>query len=130
VDAAALQGPGDRAHQRSADELEAARHALEEARRQIQRSPLVRPGPAEPFDPTRIAYEMELAEHRSTIERLHRAELAARDATISHQRVRIAELEYEVRRLVTALQVLAGLPVPEAGGTSTTEDGGHDLEHQ
>lgn len=43
-----------------------------------------------------------------------RAELAARDVTIQHQREQIAQLEAGIRRLRTALQVLTGCPVPEA----------------
>ena len=61
-----------------ADELAAARNALEEARRQAARSAPGTEEPTEAFDPARVAYEMELAEHRSTTERLHHAELAAR----------------------------------------------------
>jgi hypothetical protein len=41
---------------------------------------------------TRIAYEMELAEHRSTTERAHRAETAAKDATIAQLRYEITDL--------------------------------------
>jgi hypothetical protein len=37
-------------------------------------------------------YEMELAEHRSTTERAHRAELTAKDATIAQQRYEITDL--------------------------------------
>ena len=64
---------------------------------------------------------MELAEHRSTLERLHRTELATRDLTIAHQQERIAELEAEVLRLRTALQVLTGRPVPETGTSCPAE---------
>lgn len=60
--------------------------------------------PDDAFDPARVAYEMELAEHRSTAERAHRAELATRDITIDYQQARIEELEAEVARLRTALQ--------------------------
>jgi hypothetical protein len=42
------------------------------------------------------------------LERLHRAELAACDVTIGYQQDRIAEVEREVSRLRTALQVLIG----------------------
>ena len=63
---------------------------------------------------------MELAEHRSTTERAHRAELAAKDATIAQQRYEIADLrrrlaesEADAYRLRVALQVLTGRPLPE-----------------
>jgi hypothetical protein len=59
-----------------------------------------------------VAYDMEVAEHRSTMEKLHRAELAARDQAVRHLKMRVIELEDEVRRLRTALQVLTGRPVP------------------
>jgi outer membrane protein TolC len=39
----------------------------------------------------------------------------------SSQTARIAELEAEVRRLRTALQVLTGRPVPEPEATSSPE---------
>jgi len=74
----------------------------------------------ESLESTRIAYEMELAEHRSTTERAHRAELAAKDATIAQQRYeitdlrrRLAESEADAYRLRVALQVLTGRPLPE-----------------
>jgi chromosome segregation ATPase len=108
-----------------AKELEAARTALEHAR-----APR-RPGrveTADSLDSPQVAYEMELAEHRSTLERLHRAELAARDVTIGYQQDRIAELEAEVSRLRTALQVLTGLGSPggetlRSGSEARSEDG-------
>ena len=109
--------------QRSADEMEAARSGLEEARRRIRVPHPASGEHVESLESTRIAYEMELAEHRSTTERLHSAELAARDLTIEHQRDRIAELEAEVRRLRTALQVLTGRPIPELQVTSSPEVG-------
>ena len=101
--------------QRSADELVAARSALDEARRQIRR-PTSR----------RAAPEIDAAgrDQWDNVGRRHRAELAARDATIEQQRRRIAELEYEVRRLVTALEVVTALPVREGSGSSTQESGG------
>jgi len=74
----------------------------------------------ESLESTRIAYEMELAEHRSTTERAHRAELAAKDATIAQQRYeitdlrrRLAESEADAYRLRVALQVLTGRTLPE-----------------
>ena len=73
-------------------DIAAARRSMEEARRLIhwpRRSPSAG---GESLESTRIAYEMELAEHRSTTERAHRAELAAKDATI-------AQLRYEVKDL-------------------------------
>jgi HAMP domain-containing protein len=113
-DEAIREEPGGQGRPRSAEELEAARGALEEARRQIARGMLVGWGPAESLGATEIAYQMELAEHRSTTERAHRAELAARELTIEHQQARIDELEAEVGRLRTALQVLIGLVPAEA----------------
>ena len=72
------------------------------------------------MESTRIAYEMELAEHRSTTERAHRAEIAAKDATIAQLRYevkdfrrRLAQTEVEADRLRTALQVLTGRPLPD-----------------
>lgn len=124
-DDAMAEGPGDEGQQRSADELRALRRALEEAVARSAQRRREHPEADEPLDPTAIAYEMELAEHRSTIERLHRAELAARDVTIEHQQARIAELEAEVGRLRTALQVLTGRPLPEAGLTSSPEADEH-----
>ena len=63
---------------------------------------------------------MELAEHRSTTERAHRAEIAAKDATIAQLRYevkdfrrRLAQAEAEADRLRTALQVLTGRPLPD-----------------
>jgi hypothetical protein len=93
----------------------AARSALDEARRQIRRPTFRTPAP-----------EIDAAGHeqRDNAGRRHRAELAARDATIEQQRRRIAELEYEVRRLVTALEVVTALPVREGSGLSTPEGGG------
>ena len=105
--------PADNRPQRSADGVEAARSGLEEARRRIHVAHPASGEPAESLESTQIAYEMELAEHRDTRERLYRAELAARDLTIAHQREQIAQLEAEIRRLRTALQVLTGRPVPE-----------------
>ena len=74
----------------------------------------------ESLESTRIAYEMELAEHRSTTERAHRAEIAAKDATIAQLRYevkdfrrRLAQTEVEADRLRTALQVLTGRPLPD-----------------
>jgi len=113
--------PERQGRQRWADELAAARNALEEARRQAARSAPGTEEPTEAFDPARVAYEMELAEHRSTTERLHRAELAARDLTIGYQQARIDELEAEVGRLRTALQVLTGLGLPETKPTGQAE---------
>jgi hypothetical protein len=115
------EGPGRQGRQRWEDELAAARNALEEARRQVARSAPGTEEPTEAFDPARAAYEMELAEHRSTTERLHRAELAARDRTIRYQQARIDELEAEVGRLRTALQVLTGLGLPETKPTGQAE---------
>ena len=74
---------------RSADDLAAARGALDEARRLIGRPRALE---GESLESTRIAYEMELAEHRSTTERAHRAELAAKDASIAQQRYEITDL--------------------------------------
>jgi hypothetical protein len=124
-DDARAEGPGDEGRQRSADELQALRRALEEAVARSAQRRREHSEANEPLDPTAMAYEMELAEHRSTIERLHRAELAARDVMIEHQQARIAELEAEVGRLRTALQVLTGRPLPEAGLTSSPEDEQH-----
>ena len=112
-DEATTEGPGRQGRPRWPDELAAARTALEEARRQRARSAPGTEEPAEAFDPARVAYEMELAEHRSTTQRLHRAELAARDLTIGYKQARIVELEAEVGRLRTALQVLTGLGLPD-----------------
>jgi hypothetical protein len=119
-DEATSEGKGRQGRQRWEDELAAARNALEEARSQVARSA---PGTEEAFDPARVAYEMELAEHRSTTERLHRAELAARDLTIGYQQARIEELEAEVVRLCTALQVLTGLGLPETKPTGQPKAG-------
>jgi preprotein translocase subunit SecA len=101
----------------SADDLAAARGALDEARRLIGRPRALE---GESLESTRIAYAMELAEHRSTTERAHRAELAAKDATIAQQRYeitdlrrRLAESEADIYRLRIALQVLTGRPLPE-----------------
>ena len=69
---------------RPAGDLAVARSALDEARRRIGR-PHISAAEDESLESTRIAYEMELAEHRSTTERAHRAELAAKDATIAQQ---------------------------------------------
>jgi hypothetical protein len=108
-----------------AKDLEAARTALQHARAPHGQRQF---GPEGSLDSTQVAYEMELAEHRSTIERLHRAELAARDVTIGYQQDRIAELEAEVSRLRTALQVLTGLGSPagetlRSGREARSEDG-------
>jgi DNA repair exonuclease SbcCD ATPase subunit len=103
-----LEGEGDQ--ERGA--LEAARKALEEAQRRAHRLSPTTSEPGDTFDPARVAYEMELAEHRNTAERLQRAELAVRDVTIQYQQARIEELEAEVARLRTALQVLTGLGLP------------------
>jgi len=101
----------------STDDLAAARGALDEARRLI-RWPRALEG--ESLESTRTAYEMELAEHRSTTERAHRAELATKDATITQQRYeitdlrrRLADSEADAYRLRVALQVLTGRPLPE-----------------
>ena len=93
---------------------------MEEARRLIhwpRRSPSAG---GEPLESTEIAYEMEIAEHRSTTERAHRAEIAAKDATIARLqyevkdfRRRLAHAEAEADRLRTALQVLTGRPLPD-----------------
>ena len=120
-DEATSEEPERQGRQRWADELAAARNALEEARRQAARSALGTEEPTEAFDPARVAYEMELAEHRSTTERLHRAELAARDLTIGYQQASIEELQAEVGRLRTALQVLTGLGLPETKPTGQAE---------
>ena len=122
-DEATSEGPGRQGRQRWADELAAARNALEEARRQPARSAPGTEEPTEAFDPARVAYEMELAEHRSTTERLHRAELAARDLTIGYQQASIEELQAEVGRLRTALQVLTGLALPETKPTGQPKTG-------
>jgi hypothetical protein len=122
-DEATSEGPERQGRQRWADELAAARSALEEARRQAARSASGSEEPTEAFDPARVAYEMELAEHRSTTERLHRAELAARDLTIGYQQARIDELDAEVGRLRTALQVLTGLGLPETKPTDQSKAG-------
>jgi hypothetical protein len=74
---------------RSAEDLAAALGALDEARRLIGRPRTLE---GESLESTRIAYEMELSEHRSTTERAHRAELAAKDATIAQQRYEITDL--------------------------------------
>jgi hypothetical protein len=124
-DDARAEGPGGERQQHLAEELQPLRRALEEAVARSAQRRRERPEADGPLDPTAIAYEMELAEHRSTIERLHRAELAARDVMIEHQQARIAELEAEVGRLRTALQVLTGRPLPEAGLTSSPEDEEH-----
>jgi hypothetical protein len=122
-DEATSEDPKRQGRQRWADELAAARNALEEARRQAARSAPGTEEPTEAFDPARVAYEMELAEHRSTTERLHRAELAARDLTIDYQRASIEELQAEVGRLRTALQVLTGLGLPETKPTGQPKAG-------
>ena len=115
---ATSEDPERQGRQRWADELAAARNALEEARRQAARSAPGTEEPTEAFDPARVAYEMELAEHRSTTERLHRVELAARDLTIGYQQASIEELQAEVGRLRTALQGAdrARAPKDEADG--------------
>ena len=120
---ATSEDPERQGRQRWADELAAARNALEEARRQAARSAPGTEEPTEAFDPARVAYEMELAEHRSTTERLHRAELAARDLTIGYQQPSIEELQAEVGRLRTALQVLTGLGLPETKPTGQPKTG-------
>ena len=120
-----LQMGDDAMAEGPADELQALRRALEQAVARSAQRRRERPEANEPLDPTAIAYEMELAEHRSTIERVHRAELAARDVTIEHHQARIAELEAEVGRLRTALQVLTGRPLPEVGLTSSAEGEEH-----
>jgi chromosome segregation ATPase len=111
-----LEGPGT---QRSPEEIAAAREALSEARRRMH-LPLRGFAGDESLESTRIAYEMELAEHRSTTERAHRAEIAAKDATIAQLRYevkdfrrRLAQTEAEADRLRTALQVLTGRPLPD-----------------
>ncbi len=92
---------------------------MDEARRLI-RWPRGSASEGDSPEATRIAYEMELAEHRSTTERAHRAELAAKDATIAQQRYeitdlrrRLAESEADAYRLRIALQVLTGRLLPE-----------------
>ncbi len=122
-DEATSEDPEHQGRQRWADELAAARNALEEARRQAALSAPGTEEPTEAFDPARVAYEMELAEHRSTTERLHRAELAARDLTIGYQQASIEELQAEVGRLRTALQVLTGLGLPETKPTGQPKAG-------
>ncbi|MGC8628368.1 MAG: hypothetical protein ACP5VR_12625 [Acidimicrobiales bacterium] len=107
--------PAPRHEERSAEEVGTARARLEEARRRIHVPHKPRDDQAVSLETAQVAYEMELAEHRDTQERLHKAELAARDLTIEHQRRQVAELEAEVRRLRIALQVLTGRPVPEVG---------------
>ncbi len=113
------EGVGASDVDRLADDLAIARSALDEARRRIGR-PRMSAAEGESLESTRIAYEMELAEHRSTTERAHRAELAAKDATIAQQRYeitdlrrRLAESEADAYRLRVALQVLTGRPLPE-----------------
>ncbi len=101
-------------------DIAAARRSMEEARRLIhwpRRSPSTG---GESLESTEIAYEMEIAEHRSTTERAHRAEIAAKDATITQLRYevkdfrrRLAQAEAEADRLRTALQVLTGRPLPD-----------------
>jgi len=106
--------------QRSPEDVAAAREALNEARRLMHLPPRDITGGGESLESTRIAYEMELAEHRSTTERAHRAELAAKDATIARLqyeakdlRRRLAESEADADRLRIALQVLTGRPLPD-----------------
>jgi outer membrane protein TolC len=83
---------------------------------------------------------MELAEHRSTTERAHRAELTAKDATIAQQRYeitdlrrRLAESEADAYRLRVALQVLTGRPLPETAlsddEASSTADPERPTDH-
>lgn len=105
---------------RSSDDVAAARRSMDEARRLIRWPSRRAEAGDEPLDPAFIAYEMELAEHRSTTERAHQAELAARDAAIAHMRYEVDDLrrrlsraEAEAERLRVALQVLTGRPVPE-----------------
>jgi outer membrane protein TolC len=93
---------------------------MDEARRLIHWPRRSESEDDESLGSTRIAYEMELAEHRSTTERAHRAELAAKDATIAQERYeikdlrrRLAQAETEAERLRTALQVLTGRPLPD-----------------
>jgi hypothetical protein len=109
------EGPTSSGANRSEQETDAALAAIREGLRRLGRPPSTA---NDDLDPTLVAYEMELAEHRSTLERLHRSELTARDGTIRHQRTRIIELEAEVARLRTALQVLAGLAPPGSEGPS------------
>ena len=119
---ATSEDPERQGRQRWADKLAAARNALEEARRQAARSAPGTEEPTEAFDPARVAYEMELAEHRSTTERLHRVELAARDLTIGYQQASIEELQAGVGRLRTALQGAdrARAPKDEADGPASS----------
>ena len=93
---------------------------MDEARRLIHWPRRSESEDDESLGSTRIAYEMELAEHRSTTERAHRAELAAKDATIAQQRYEITDLrrrlaasEADAYRLRVALQVLTGRVLPE-----------------
>jgi hypothetical protein len=112
-DEAVTEEPSEGAPMRSAGELDAARTALEQARRQI-RWPSHNASPdGVALGSTDIGDGTEPGDHRS--EKLHRAELMARDVTIGHLRQHIAELEMEVHRLRTALQVVTGLPVPDPG---------------
>jgi hypothetical protein len=111
--------PGEPGAQRSHGDVVAAHEALNEARR-LMHLPLREVAGEESLESTRIAYEMEIAEHRSTTERAHRAELAAKDATIAQLRYeakdlrrRLAESEAGADRLRIALQVLTGRAVPE-----------------
>lgn len=104
--------------ERSPEDVAAAREALNEARRRAH-LPLRDSTGDESLESARIAYEMELAEHRSTTERAHQAELGAKDATIAQLRYetkdlrrRLAEAETEAERLRIALQVLTGRPLP------------------
>jgi hypothetical protein len=69
---------------------------------------------------------MELTEHRSTLERLHRSELAARDIKILHLSERVVEVEADNRRLRIALQVLTGRPVPGPNGPGPPAPEGYE----
>ena len=122
-DEATSEGPGREGRQRWEDELAAARNALEEARRQAARSaPRVRradrglrPSPRRLRDGACRAPQ----HYRTAPPR----RVAARDLTIGYQQARIDELEAEVGRLRTALQVLTGLGLPETKPTDQPKAG-------
>ena len=105
---------------RSPADIAAAQRSMEEAWRLIHWPRRPASEGDESLESTRIVYEMEIAQHRSTTERAHRAELAAEDATIAQLRYevkdlrrRLAQAEAEADRLRTALQVLTGRPLPD-----------------
>lgn len=113
------------------EERQRVHELLADARRQLHRPPRWKerndsgePDLSNEIETLRIAYEMELAEHRSTTDRLHRAQLADRDSRIEALQNQIAGLLEERERLRVALQVLTGRQVPDPIDDPEIQDSG------